>query len=266
MGLPSVDFSAIDAVVFDLDGVVWLGNTPVGGAAESIEALRKLGKEIRFLTNNASLHRSKYRAKFDSMSIAASPEEIISSGYAAAQYLKNTVGSAAVHIMGTEGLMQEMLEAGHQMVERNASAVVVGYDRQFSWEKLDLAFQNIWVDKAQFIACNLDRRYVEADSFRPGTGATVAALAYALERQPDVVIGKPNRPILDALFKGLDCDPKRAVLVGDKLYTDIAAGAASGMRTILVRTGHGKEEEKLIGETKPDLVLDSIVNVPDLFR
>lgn len=254
------------AFVFDLDGVVWLGPQGIPGAADTIAFLKDQGRAIRFLTNNASLHREAYVKKLAGLGIDSNVGEIISSGFAAARYLFRTFGAAPIHVMGSDGLRQELLEAGLQLVERNARAVVVGYDREFNWTKLDRAFQNIAVDGASFIACNMDRRYVEVDTFRPGTGATVAALIYALEREPDQIIGKPHTPILDALSESLGELITEAVLVGDKLYTDIAAGASIGMRTILVRTGHGAEEEAKIGTITPTLVLDSIADIPRVWQ
>lgn len=260
-----MNFTNIEAFVFDLDGVVWLGATPIPGVAEAISLLRSSDKQIRFFTNNAALHRRDYVKKLAEMDIPASVDEVLSSGYAATAYITKRFSSAKVHVMGAEGLKTELLEAGHSLVERGADVVLVGYDREFNWEKLDQAFQNVFEDKALFVACNLDKRYVEKGAFRPGTGATVAALSCCLEKEPDVVAGKPNQPMIDALFDGLALEPSQCVIVGDKLYTDIACGRKAGMHTILVRSGQGQEEEqKITPETAPELIIDSVADIGQL--
>lgn len=257
---------SIKAFVFDLDGVIWLGNNSIPGVAQALAFLRSKKRQIRFFTNNASLHRSEYVSKLASMDIEANIEEVLSSGYSATRYATRTFGKCKIHVMGSQGLKQELQEAGHSLVERGAQLVIVGYDRTFNWEKLDCAFQNVYEDKARFIACNMDKRYVEKESMRPGTGASVAALSYCLEAEPDVVAGKPHQPMIDALFDTLECEPQESLLIGDKLYTDIACGRRAGMQTVLVRTGQGAEEEqKITPETAPDQVIDSVADIPKMF-
>ena len=257
---------SVKALVFDLDGVIWLGNNFIPGVSHALAFLRSKNFQIRFFTNNASLHRSEYVTKLASMDIEANINEVLSSGYSATRYATRTFGKSKIHVMGSQGLKQELIEAGHTLVERGAQLVIVGYDRTFNWEKLDCAFQNVYEDKAKFIACNMDKRYVEKDSMRPGTGASVAALCYSLEAQPDIIAGKPHQPMIDALFDTLECEPHESILIGDKLYTDIACGRSAGMQTALVRSGQGAEEEqKITPETAPDFVIDSVADLPKMF-
>ena len=112
-----------EGLIFDLDGVLWLGNTPIEGGPQIVNTLREKEKQIRFLTNNASKHRTRVQKKLEKMGYQAGIDEIVTSGHATAQYLAKEHGPSRVHVMGAEDLKNEMRECGHTVVERSAEFV-----------------------------------------------------------------------------------------------------------------------------------------------
>ncbi len=255
-----IDLQKYQAFVFDLDGVVWLHDDPIPGAAQTIETIRQLDKPVRFLTNNAGQHRSYYVGKLERAGIPADLDEVVSSGFATAQYIAQQHGPCPVHVMGMPGLEREIEEAGHSLVNEGARFVVCGFDRGFTWEKLNTAFRNIDRDGARFIACNDDPRYPTPEGNQPGTGANIAALAYATGQQPEMVIGKPHQPILDVLLSTLGSPPEACLMTGDKVVQDIGVGQLAGMDTAFVLSGSDCEADIQKHGITPTYVLQSIAD------
>ena len=230
-------------VIFDLDGVVYRGITPTPGAQEAIASLVRRGIQVRYLTNNAALSRSAYVAKLSKMGISSVEDDFMTSAYATARYLleQGCLGQQAL-VVGEEGLVTELNAAGIHAVmacdsddEIAVDVVVVGIDRSFTYGRLKQAQQAIF-HGAQFIATNQDATYPTEQGIFPGAGAVVAAVATAAGRQP-FTVGKPNTYALDLILRSAGVPPERAVLVGDRLDTDIHVGRSAGLETILPLTG-----------------------------
>jgi 4-nitrophenyl phosphatase len=247
--------------IFDLDGVLWLGDTPVEGVAPAIEALRSAGRSIRFLTNNASQHRSHQCMKLQNMGVTADISEVITAGSATATHLLQTFGSINVHVMGTKDLEQEMRDAGHRVVGKSADAVVVGFDKEFNYQKLKQAFRNLYVDGARFVACNENAHYPAEDGVTPGNGASVAALAYCSGRSPEIVVGKPEKAIFDITLESIGLPASTCAMVADLLELDIKGAQAVGMGTIFVLSGLDKQEDIERTGISPDYVLASAADI-----
>lgn len=250
-----------DAYLFDLDGVVWHGTQPVAGVAHAINTLRQLGKSIRFLTNNAGRLRSFQTEKLRSMGIAAETQEMITSGWATARFLLSTYGPSSVHVMGTDHLKQEMVEAGHTVVEDHPDFVVTGYDNEFSYTKLDAAFRCIHYEGARFVACNEDPTYPDTERLRPGSGSLSAALACAVGRQPDLVVGKPHLPIMEMALQSIGIPAERCLMTGDKIDTDILGAHEIGMKTLYVLSGKGTQADLETSPVQPDFVRGSAAEI-----
>jgi len=246
--------------IFDLDGVVWRGKDAVPGGSEVINFLREHGKKIAFLTNNAGEHHRSQHRKLLSMGVEANLDEVITAGSAAALYIKEHHGSSRIFVMGTDDLKQEMIDAGHLSVDINAQFVVVGFDRGFNYEKLNQAYQNI-IKGAKFIACNQNPLYPTEHGLKPGVGPSVQALACCSGKTPDIVIGKPHRPIVDITLSRLGLKAKECLVVGDMLDFDIQAGISAGTDTLYVLSGIGKKEDiETLGIT-PNHILNSIAEM-----
>jgi 4-nitrophenyl phosphatase len=249
-----------DGFIFDMDGVIWRGKEIVPGAKEAISIIRNAGKKVLFVTNNASESRQYQHEKLVSLGIESDIEEFLSAGYGTAQYLGEKMPGAQVYVMGTDQLAQEMNEAGLLLVETGAEIVVVGFDRQFSYQKLDIAFQNLYQKECLFVACNQNPVYPAPNSFHPGIGPSVAALSCCAGREPDLVIGKPNKPLLDMALSSLSLPPEKVVVFGDILDMDILWGLRGGLGTVYVLSGVGKMEDIEALNITPRYVADDVIS------
>lgn len=223
------------AVLLDLDGTVYRGADPVPHAAETIRALLEAGKHIRYITNNSAARPEQITQKLTGMGVPCEPDWVYGSGPAAATHCRNQ-GCTQTYVIGEPNLHQTFQEAGLDPASDQPQAVVVGICRTFTYAHLDQAMQHIR-NGAVYIATNLDPTYpLEGGRFSPGSGTINAAVQTATGVQP-LVIGKPSPLIPLQICHDLNLPPDQALLVGDRLDTDIAAGQAAGCPTWLVLTG-----------------------------
>lgn len=255
-----VEVGKLKAVILDLDGCVYVGERPVDGAATAIAELRRMGYRILFLTNNSTLSRAGYVDKLNRMGIKAEEKEILTSGMATAKYIYDVYGPSRILAVTEEGFVEEARLMGHTVVplERfhEASIVVVGLDRGFNYQKLRAAARAI-ISGAKFIATNEDRTLPTETGPDPGAGSIVAAVKAVTGVEP-IVIGKPSKIIVNMALEILNVRSDEAVLVGDKLETDIRAAASAGMPSVLI------SRTEPLGYPRPDFVLSSIRLLPRL--
>lgn len=233
------------AYVFDLDGVLYRGEEPIDGAAETLERLRARPDPpfVFFLTNNSTRTRGDYVDKLTRLHIACSEDEIVTSASATAAYLKNqNAAGRTVLVVGEAGARDELMRVGMNVIgpdaplETHADFVVVGMDRQFTYHTLWRAQQAI-LRGATFIATNRDDAFpIENDQLIPGGGAMVAAIEACTSTVP-LVVGKPQPWGLQAILQSARVSPDEAVMVGDRLDTDVLCGNRLGVPTVLVLTG-----------------------------
>ena len=232
--------------VFDLDGVLYLGSTPIPHAADAVRRLQDAGKSVYFLTNNSAQTRADYRAKLAKVNGLEVPESaIFTSAYATALYLKQRgAAGRSAFVIGEPGLAAELRDSAGLVPVTQPDAVdlhdidyvVVGIDRQFSYDKLRFAHEAITRGHAQFIATNRDTTLPTEAGEVPGGGSLVAALAAATGREP-VNMGKPEPHGYEAILEAARVTAPQSVMVGDRLDTDIAVGRRAGAHTLLVLTG-----------------------------
>lgn len=231
-----------ELVILDLDGVVVLGDKPVAGAPEALARLRDSGKTIRFATNNASRRASEVADLLTGLGIQATSQEVLTSAVVAAALLdKELEPHAKVLVVGSPALAEEVTAHGLQVVdsaEAGPAAVVQGYGPEVGWRHLAEACVAIRAG-ARWVATNTDRTVPTPRGALPGNGSLVAALATALDRGPDVVVGKPEPELFLAAAR--DAGAQRSLVVGDRLDTDIAGARRAGMDSLLVLTGIADE-------------------------
>jgi len=246
--------------VFDLDGVMYLGDTPIPHAADAVNLLRERGKRVYFLTNNSGRTRSDYVEKLlRTNGLTITENEIFTSAYATALYLKHRgAAGRSVFIIGETGLATELSTVGGLRVVTEPDSVspadidyvVVGIDRKFTYDKLRFGHAAIMRHGAQFIATNRDATFPMEDGEIPGGGSLVAALATATGLEP-LTIGKPEIHAYEAILETAGVGPELSVMVGDRLDTDILVGKRAGARTVLVLTG---VTDRAKAETAPEAV------------
>jgi len=227
-----------DLVIFDLDGVIYLGDQPVPGAPDAVNRLRRTGMPVSYVTNNASRRAVEVAGLLVSLGVAATGAEVVTSAVAASRLLAGSLPAGSpVLVVGAPALAADVTEAGLRVVTSAADApvaVVQGYGPEVGWVHLAeacLAVQH----GARWVATNTDRTLPSPRGPLPGNGALVAALATALGRGPDLVVGKPEPALFEQAAQR--SDSRRPLVVGDRLDTDIEGARRAGMDSMLVLTG-----------------------------
>ncbi|AEC51772.1 hypothetical protein PNA2_0857 [Pyrococcus sp. NA2] len=259
------------AIVFDMDGVIYRGNSLIPGAKELIDYLKDKDIPFAFLTNNSTKTPEMYREKLAKLGIEVSSDKIITSGLATRLYMESHLSPGKIFVIGGEGLVEEMKKLGWGIVDvenakgggwREIKHVVVGLDPGLTYEKLKygtLAIRN----GATFIGTNPDTTFPGEEGIYPGAGSIIAALKASTEREP-IIIGKPNEPMYEVIremFQG-----EEIWMVGDRLDTDIAFANRFGMKAIMVLTGVSSLEDIKKSEYKPDLVVPSVAELLEYLK
>ncbi|EAL65021.1 hypothetical protein DDB_G0284737 [Dictyostelium discoideum AX4] len=257
---------SIDTFIFDCDGVLWIADTIVPGAIETLNYLRQtLGKKILFVTNNSTKTRQQFLEKIKSFNIEAFIDEVYGSSYGAAIYL-NQINfpkeTKKVFIIGEHGLEKELNDQNFKTIkeinklkdgldsvqntaiDKDVGAVIVGMDTQLTFQKATYAHMCIKeIEGCLFIATNPDTSYpVKNEKTLPGAGSIVAMIQTSTGVKP-ITIGKPETLLLDVILKKDNLNPERTLFVGDRLDTDIAFAVNGGIRSLLVLTGISKLNE-----------------------
>ncbi|GAA2531167.1 HAD-IIA family hydrolase [Winogradskya humida] len=235
-----------DLVIFDLDGVVYLIDKPIAGAAEAVTQLRADGTPIAYATNNASRRAADVASLLNGMGVSAEPAEVLTSaGAAAARLAEQLPAGAPVLVVGAEALRAEVRDAGLTPVDSlddKPAAVVQGFGPDVGWKILAEAALAVRAG-ALWVATNTDRTLPSPRGPLPGNGSLVSVLRTALDREPDLVVGKPA-PALFETAASLS-KSQRPLAVGDRLDTDIEGAVGAGMDSLLVLTGVSDAAELL---------------------
>jgi len=238
-------------VVFDLDGVIYLIDRPIPGAVDAVARLHAEGRSVAYATNNASRRSSEVADLLTGMGVPARPEEVLTSAAAAAELLRDRLPAGApVLVVGAEALRAELRAVGLTPVtlaDEKPAAVVQGYGPQVGWT--ELAEASVAVRQgAIWVATNTDRTLPSARGPLPGNGSLVAVLRTALERDPDLVVGKPESALFETAARR--SDGGRTLVVGDRLDTDIEGARRAGLDSLLVLTGVSGVPELLAAEPR----------------
>jgi HAD superfamily hydrolase (TIGR01450 family) len=199
------------------------------------------------------------------MGLKANKEEIYTSAYATAQYIKENHPNKSVFCISEGGIPDELKAEGIKVVDNeSADIVAVGLDRNFNYKKITTAFRAI-TNGALFIATNEDAAFPVEDSSLPGAGAMVGAIERSTAIKP-ILIGKPNKYGIELLLNHNNLKRNEVLIVGDRLETDIMCAKNNKIKSALVLTGVTKKQDlkKLKKGEKPDHVLDSINELPIL--
>jgi len=242
--------------LFDLDGTVYLGNRLLPGAKELISYLDQRSTPHYFLTNNSSRSRADYAKKLSGYGLDVPGDRIFSSGMATAIYLKKQSPDARIYLVGTPSLEAEFQEYGFQLVDENPDYVVLGFDTTLTYQKI-WKLSDFVREGRPYIATHPDINCPTPGGFMPDIGAIMAMIKTSTGRDADVIVGKPNPPMVEAIVELTGYPPERLTMVGDRLYTDIAMGAA-GIGTVLVLSGETKRDDLSGAPHQPDLVCENL--------
>ena len=261
---------SIDGFVFDLDGTVYLGESALPGAVETIAELRRRHKRTLFVSNKPLEPGEAYAAKLTRLGIPTRPDDVITSAYVLGFYLSHHHPELRLYVLGEPNLLAELRSHGlvvldelwdqdpKQVIDPNGiDAVVVAFDRTLDYRKLNTAYQALRTG-ARFFATNADLACPMPGGAIPDAGATIAALEHATGRKVELIAGKPSALMLEVAMERMALPPRRCLITGDRLETDIRMGQRAGMVTAVVMTGVSTRADVARMSNPPDYVLENL--------
>lgn len=271
-------FTNINALIIDMDGVLWHGTQPMPGLTDFFKTLDDLQIPFILATNNASLTPEQYVSKLAKMGVTITKKQILTSGTATALYLSKQVNptETRVFVVGEDGATQPLIDHGFMLTglyevnndsdasKKGADIVVCGKDETLTWAKLATATLNIRAG-ATFIGTNADTTLPTEHGITHGNGAILAALEVATGVSP-TIIGKPEPIIYQQALALLGVDPDKTVAIGDRLETDILGAVRTGIRSIMVLTGISTEADLKESAYQPTWVMPDIRAITKALR
>jgi HAD superfamily hydrolase (TIGR01457 family) len=252
---------AIKCFVLDLDGTFYLGGRVIPGALEFIGRVESTGRRYVFLTNNSSKSAAEYLEKLSGMGLKAAESQLVTSGGATINYLHRHHAGKSAFLLGTPALREEFAAAGIRLADDAPDLAVTAFDTTLDYEKLSKLCGFVRAG-LPYIATHPDYNCPTESGYIPDIGAVHAFVNASTGRMPDMIVGKPNRGIIDFACAKAGCKPEEAAIIGDRLYTDIAcAKNVPGLTSVLVLTGETKMEELKSSPIKPDMVFESLKEI-----
>ena len=249
----------IRCYLFDMDGTVYLGDHLLPGARELLSYLEAASLPFYFITNNSSRSRSDYAAKLRRLGLPYGESHIFTSGEATAFYLQKQKPGARLFVVGTPSLEKEFAGFGFELVTEDPDYAVLGFDTTLTYSKL-WKLCDLVREGRPYIATHPDINCPTETGFMPDIGAMMALVEASTGRRPDVIIGKPYAPLVEAVTAKTGVPAVELAMTGDRLYTDIALGAA-GITTILVLSGETKRGDLAGSPHKPDFVFRDLADL-----
>ncbi|MBO5124479.1 MAG: HAD family hydrolase [Spirochaetaceae bacterium] len=242
-----------------MDGVIYHGNKILPGVAEFISWLQREGKEFLFLTNNSGSTPRELQQKLARMGLEVPEQHFYTSALATAAFLKEQSPGCSVYAIGEAGLFNALYDAGITMNDVNPDYVVMGEGKAYSLDTLTKA-TNLVLKGARLIGANSDVSGPIENGITPACRALVAPIEMATGIQA-YFCGKPNPLMMRTGLKLLGCHSGEAVMVGDRMDTDIISGLESGMSTVLVLSGVSTGETIRTYAYRPTIVLDGVGDI-----
>jgi len=243
----------IKALLLDMDGVLWRDTESIGSLPSIFANIASKGLQMAFVTNNATRTVEQYLEKFRGFGVEVAAEQVHTSAKVTAKVLAEKYPEGgSVYVIGERGLLDALQEQGFQIGDKDCVAVVAGLDRQLTYEKLERATHLIR-GGAAFIGTNPDRTLPSPQGEVPGAGSILAALEAATDVRA-TVIGKPETALLDSALQQLNLKASQALMVGDRVETDVAAGQKAGCFTALLLSGVTSETAARAWRPAPDYI------------
>lgn len=242
----------------DLDGTTYKGKDQIPAAARFVKRLQQHGLQVMFVTNN-STRTPEFVANNlrKNHNINVSGKNVYTTALATADYLEHIANKQArLYVVGESGLKTALADKGFRFDEENPEYVVVGLDSDVTYHKLELAVLAIRRG-ATFIGTNADSNLPNERGMVPGAGSLVKLVEYATQTAP-IMIGKPEKIIMEMALEKSGLDKGQVVMVGDNYHTDISAGINVGMDTLLVYTGLSTRQEVAQQKILPTYQVDSL--------
>jgi NagD protein len=260
----------LDGFIFDLDGTLYVGDSLLPGAAQTVAELRRQGKRTLFVTNKPVDSRPTYAAKLTKLGIPAGEDDVITSAFVLAHYLAYHEPALRYYVLGEPNFLNELREHNLTLVDElleqsemgmirpdGIDAVIVAMDRTLDYRKLNTAYQALRRG-ARYFATNGDNTCPMPGGDVPDAGATIAFFQQLTGRTPELIAGKPSPIILQVALERLGLPAHRCIMSGDRLETDMRMGHDAGMATALVLTGVTPRALAEQAKPRPTLILENI--------
>lgn len=245
-----------EGYLIDLDGTMYRGTESIPDAVEFVNRLKQEGIPYLFVTNNSSKTPGQVADYLNRFGIAAEEKNVFTTSMATVEYLHANYPETSIYVIGEEGLTSALREKGFKFEEQDPEAVIIGIDRDITYDKLAracLAVRN----GALFISTNGDIALPTEKGLLPGNGAITSVISVSTQTDP-VFIGKPYPIIMDQALKALGTPKEKTLMIGDNYDTDILAGINFNMDTLLVHTGVTTKEILEHKKRKPTYVVDTL--------
>ena len=249
-----IDFKAKKGFICDMDGVLYHGNRILPGAAEFVQWLQRENKEYLFLTNNSGMTPK------ERMGLEVPEEHFYTSALATAAFLKAQAPGCSAFVIGEAGLLNALYDAGITMNDVNPDYVVIGEGRTYSLDTLTRAV-NLVLQGAKLIGANSDVSGNIEKGIAPACRALIAPVEMATGKQA-YFCGKPNPLMMRTGLRLLGCHSDEAVVVGDRMDTDVIAGMESGIDTVLVLSGVSDRDTPKTFAYQPTMILNGVGDIP----
>lgn len=245
-----------EGYLIDLDGTVYKGKEKIDAAVSFVKRLQSEKLPYLFVTNNSTKHPAKVAETLQSMGIPAKEKDVFTTSMATAQFVSEQQPGADVYVIGEEGLMAAAKSSGLNIVEENAEYVIMGLDREITYEKLAKAVLQVRAG-ARFIATNGDVSLPTERGMMPGSGSLISVVSVSTGVEP-LFIGKPESIIVEQAMEVLNTAKEKTLMVGDNYDTDILAGIRAGIDSLLVFTGVTTPEKLKEITEKPTYTVQSL--------
>lgn len=252
--------------LFDMDGTIYEEDRIFDGTIDLLNLIRKQGNQYVFITNNSSKSVEDYIAKVEKMGIKATEEDFFTSAQATALFLKKKHGDDLIYCQGTRSLIAELKSQGLKVTEQidsDIKVVLTGFDTELNFEKLRNTCEILTKMDVAYYATNPDLVCPVSFGFVPDNGSVALMIKNATGKYP-TFIGKPETLMVDIVCEKLGLTKEDAVIIGDRLYTDILTGINAKMSNICVLTGEATLEDIENGDIKPMYVFEGVRTICDL--
>jgi 4-nitrophenyl phosphatase len=252
-----MNLKSIHVFLFDLDGTLWIGkeNPRYLGGKRVVRKLKDSGRKTFILTNDSTHSREEIHQNLTKLGFSFTIDEILTSSYLTSQYLTERFGNASFYLIGENGLRHELEAAGHY-ASAEPEAVVVGLDRQLTYEKLDDGLQFLRAG-ARLVGSYGGAVYMGDRGPALSAGSIIKTLEFASGKRA-VMIGKPSPRMFTLALQLADEKASKAVMIGDQIETDLVGAHKAGVHTILVLTGVETRESLNHSKIKPDITIDNL--------
>ena len=253
--------------LFDLDGTIYLGDKLFDGVLEFFENLNKCSSKYVFITNNSSKGKNDYVNKISKMNIKVTEDNFYTSVDASVSLLTDRFGDKLIYAQGTNSFIENLISQGLNITteyDENAKCVIVGYDTDLNSQKLSNTCKMLLKD-VPYYATNPDWVCPTEFGYVPDCGSMCFGIEKATGKAP-VYIGKPNSLMINEAIKKFNAKKEDVVVIGDRIYTDIASGVNAGVDTILVLSGETTIGDYNESEIKPTFVVEDVKELNRIFE